>query len=83
MSAEYFERIHFELKKEQQTQQLEWTKEKELLQQKIEQLQARIVDYEDRESRLKKSQNLLLSELQKADNTEEIQNTRSLLVGLP
>lgn len=80
MSAQFFEQTHFDLKKKHATEQSEWIKEKELLNQKIQQLEVQLKEFEEREQRLKKSQNLLMEEISKVDKSQEVKNTHKLLV---
>lgn len=62
------------------TQQIKWEKEKALMQQKIEQLETRLVESQDREQRLKKSHQFLLESLSKMNQNEEGKKTMFLLV---
>ena len=80
MSAQFFERTHYDLKKKLATEQSDWNKERDLLNQKIQQLEIQLKDFEEREQRLKKSQNLLMDEISKVDKSQEVKNTHKLLV---
>lgn len=80
MAAEFLEQKHFELRKQHTLDQSEWSKERELLQQKIEQLEIQLVEFEEREQRMKQSQKLLMNEISKVDKSQESKNTHKLLV---
>ena len=75
------ERNLYEVRKKLTLDNTEWTKERQLLQQKIEQLEERVKDYQERELRLKSSQSLLLQQFGVQDNLKEEKHTHKLLVG--
>lgn len=80
MSAQFFEQKHFELRKQLTVDQSEWTKERELLQQKVDQLESQLGEFEQREQRMKQSQKVLMDEIGKVDRSQDNKNTHKLLV---
>ena len=80
MSAHFFEQKHFELRKQLTVDQSEWTKERELLQQKVDQLESQLGEFEQREQRMKQSQKVLMDEIGKVDRSQDNKNTHKLLV---
>ena len=74
------ERNLYEVRKKLTLDNSEWTKERQLLQQKIQQLEERVKDYQERELRLKSSQSLLLQQFGVQDALQEEKHTHKLLV---
>jgi primosomal protein N'' len=61
---------------------IEWEKDKEFLMEKIKQLETRLVDHEDREKRLKDSQNYLMSTLSNINTGDESRRIQDLIKDL-
>jgi len=76
------ERQHMELKKDMSKSKIAWEKERELLMQKISQLETQISDYQDREGRLKSSQAGLMNTLANMNNDDHSKKTQELIHGL-
>ena len=80
MSMEYFEKVHSQYKKEQEEQEIEWSKEKKILEEKIGGLGLKLKEYENRQKELRESQNVLVNELISIDNSGKVNQTNRMIV---
>lgn len=82
MSDIFLERQNIELRKELSTKQIQWKKERELFQQKLEQMEFKLTEYNEREQRLKSSHGKLMETLTNMNSNNETQKIQNLLEGL-